>query len=199
MSARASAMISATIPSILFSGRSSRDRERSAGVHRPRPFPAGAGALGVLTVTPANPYPAQKQYKPPRAVLTRRCRVGDWQAPRRPNAQPSVSPKLRKPALPGSRQARPREDSSGSALPPVGRDEFKVVRDRREVGPRLIRLAKRQNVFVRMSGPSWIHPEIDCHCTDQSWASSSLRSGRALGAASPEPPLFPAEAGPAPT
>jgi hypothetical protein len=50
-----------------------------------------------------------------------------------------------------------------------------------------------------MSGPLRIHPEIDCHCTDQPWASSSLRSGRALGAARPEPPLFPLEAGPAPT
>ena len=47
----------------------------------------------------------------------------------------------------------------------------------------------------RMSGPSWIHPEIDCHCTDQPWASSSLRSGRALGAARPEPPPFPARSG----
>src|SRR5258706_8399655 len=49
---------------------------RSAGVQRPCPFPAGAGELGVLTVTPANPYSAQRQYKPPRAVLTRRCWAG---------------------------------------------------------------------------------------------------------------------------
>ena len=36
---------------------------RSAGVQRPCPFPAGAGELGVLTVTPAKPYSAQRQYK----------------------------------------------------------------------------------------------------------------------------------------
>ena len=32
--------------------------------------------LDPASVTPANPYPAPKQYKPPRAVRTRRCRAG---------------------------------------------------------------------------------------------------------------------------
>jgi hypothetical protein len=34
---------------------------RSAGVQWPCPFPAGAGELGVLTVTPANPYSADAE------------------------------------------------------------------------------------------------------------------------------------------
>ena len=65
--------------------------------------------------------------------------------------------------------------------------------------PRRRRMPSKPCGCHRMSGPLRIHPEIDCHCTDQPWASSSLRSGRALGAARPEPPLFPLEAGPAPT
>src|SRR5205085_1971037 len=47
------------------------------GSSKAMPLPAGAGELGVLTVMPANPYSAQRQYKPPRAVLTRRCWAGD--------------------------------------------------------------------------------------------------------------------------
>jgi hypothetical protein len=121
---------------------------RSAGVQRPCPFPAGAGELGVLASDARELLFRSEAVQA--AARRPHQKVLGWRlagaAPA--HAQASASRKLRKPGLPGSRRARPRRDPSGSALPPAGPDEFKVLRDRREVGPRLIRLAKGQTVFV---------------------------------------------------
>jgi hypothetical protein len=66
---------------------------------------------------------------------------------------------------------------------------------RRSRAPRRRRMPSSRADAIVMSGLSWIHPEIDCHCMDEPWASSSLRSGRALGAARTEPPPFPRRSG----
>jgi hypothetical protein len=80
------------------------------------------------------------------------------------HAQASVSRKLRKPGLPG--------DPSGSALPPVGPDEFKVFRDR----------------APRLAPPGPAHKAIVTRQVGAGPASSGKRggSGRAAPRARPE-------------
>ena len=47
----------------------------------------------------------------------------------------------------------------------------------------------------RMSGPLRIHPEIDCHCTDQPWASSLAPLGPRSRRCTPGAAPFPARSG----
>jgi hypothetical protein len=122
---------------------------RSAGVQRLYPFPAGARELGVLTVTPAKPIPLRGSTS---AACRPHQKVLGWRLAGAAPAHAQASRKLRKPGLPGSRRARSRRDPSGSALPPVGPDEFSALMNLRsfaiaEVGSRLIRLTKRQTIF----------------------------------------------------
>ena len=147
---------------------------RSAGVQRPCPFPAGAGELGVSDAR----EPLFRSDAVQAAARRPHQKVLGWRlagaAPAL--AQALVSRKLRKPGLPGSRRARPRRDPSESALPPAGPDEFKVLRDRREVGPPLIRPAKRQT--VSFAGSSGSHGAFYSSCHSRCSSASILSLNR---------------------